>query len=517
MMNSKKRKWLSLAAVGAYLGILGLLMLAERSDPDASIQTFADALWYSLVTISTVGYGDLYPVTPAGRILGVVFILLSIGLLAFLIGFLIRLVTGSILPSIRLWLARKKKWYLFSCQNSAAYTLAQDLQAREPGCVLLFPHCADCTPPEQLQHLIYHGTLEAIAARKKDNLHICFLDEADPYAHALAALAAGHPVCCRTEFAPDVCPENLTLFHPYDCCAQRYWQDHGLKAQEQTLILIGDGKYAEALLTRGLLLNIFAPERTVSYHVFGNWDNYQRNHHRLAETVCLNGENADMDCLHFHQDAWNAVPALLASAHRIILCLDDPEENRDILSQIHRYFPVTGEIHLLSRTPLPGQTVFGTEDTIYTAQLVLREQLTGAARAMHQIYRDSCGGNAPEWEQLSEFLRQSNIAAAGHLLTKIRLLLSDDSICAITPENCLAAYARYRSCSPEQKEICRRIEHRRWMRFHSMYNWCYAPVRSNPAREHPLMLPYERLSPAEQVKDDYAWELLEQLAQQLSR
>ena len=515
--DPKKRGWLWAVCAGAYTAILALLTLAERDAPDASIQTMADAFWYSLVTMSTVGYGDLYPVTGPGKLLGVVFILFSFGLMAFLISCLIRIVTGRMLPSIQLWAVRNKAWYIFSCQNSAAFTLAADLAQQDPGCVLLFPPCADRTPPEQLPYLIYHESLEILAARKKDRCHICFMDEQDPYAQAVAALPCGHPVYCRTSFAPDVCPPNLTVFDPYDCCARRYWQDHGLKPEEQTVLLIGDGKYAEHLLTQGLLMNVYGDSRRITYHVFGSWENYLRNHHHLAAALCPDNSQTFSDQLLFHRAAWNENAGLLTAAHRIILCQDIPDSNVDILGQIHRYFPVTGEIHLLCSHDLPGYTVFGTQDTIFTVPLVFREQLNRTARALHSLYCSSAGGNAPGWEQLSEFLRQSNVAAASHLLTKIRILLEDDTIHAVTADNCLAAYDRYRSCSPKQKEVFRQIEHERWMRFHSVYNWRYAPVRNNAAREHPLMLPYEDLSPAEQKKDDLAWELLETVAVWLNK
>ena len=515
-MNSspcKNRKWL-LAFPAAYLAVLCLLTLTERSAPEASIRTFGDALWYSLVTMSTVGYGDLYPVTPPGRFLGAVFILLSLGLFAFLMGLLIRSVTGSLLPAIRLWRARGKTWYIFSCRNSAALALAKHLAHQESDSVLLFPADQGGVLTEQIPHLLYTGSPETVAAKKKEGCVICFMDDEDPYEQAVSALRTGHPVYCRTVFSPDVCPENLTLFNPYDCCAQRYWQDHGLKTRERTIVLIGDGKYAEDLLTRGLLLNIYGPDRKIAYHVFGNWDHYLRNHHRLSEILCPEGGDPDEDRLHFHQTDWNDDRMLLAMADRIILCRDNRQENMDILGQLHRYFPVSGEIHLLCSSSIPGFAVFGTQDTIYTPQLVLQSQMNRAARMLHRIYSEAYGTGATGWEQLSEFQRQSNIAAAGHLLTKLRILLEDDTICCITPDNCRAAYERYLCCSDAQKEAFRLIEHRRWMRFHSMYNWSYAPVRNNSAREHPLMLPYGYLTPEEQAKDDFAWELLNRLAGQ---
>jgi voltage-gated potassium channel len=60
-------------------GSIGVLM-AESSDPDANIRTASDALWWVYVSITTVGYGDRYPVTNLGRMVGVVTLTVGVGL-----------------------------------------------------------------------------------------------------------------------------------------------------------------------------------------------------------------------------------------------------------------------------------------------------------------------------------------------------------------------------------------------------------------------------------------------------
>jgi len=42
--------------------------LFERHAPHSNIHTLGEALWWSFVTVTTVGYGDFYPVTTGGRI-----------------------------------------------------------------------------------------------------------------------------------------------------------------------------------------------------------------------------------------------------------------------------------------------------------------------------------------------------------------------------------------------------------------------------------------------------------------
>jgi voltage-gated potassium channel len=60
----------------ASIGILA----AERGAGDENIRTASDALWWGYVTITTVGYGDHFPVTNEGRIVGVVLLTIGVGL-----------------------------------------------------------------------------------------------------------------------------------------------------------------------------------------------------------------------------------------------------------------------------------------------------------------------------------------------------------------------------------------------------------------------------------------------------
>ncbi len=79
----KKRTIILLVcALILYSILLGLLVWAESAYPETGIRDFGDALWYSLVTLTTVGYGDLYPITPLGRFLGAVIAILGIGMVA---------------------------------------------------------------------------------------------------------------------------------------------------------------------------------------------------------------------------------------------------------------------------------------------------------------------------------------------------------------------------------------------------------------------------------------------------
>ncbi len=71
-------------------GSLEMLNL-EQYAPGANITTGSDALWYVIVTISTVGYGDKYPVTNEGRFCGSLIIVIGVGIFGTFTGYLANL------------------------------------------------------------------------------------------------------------------------------------------------------------------------------------------------------------------------------------------------------------------------------------------------------------------------------------------------------------------------------------------------------------------------------------------
>lgn len=79
------------------LGILVLefgsfsMLLLERDVEGANITSASDALWWVVATMSTVGYGDQFPVTNAGRILGGAVIVIGVGIFGTFTGFLANL------------------------------------------------------------------------------------------------------------------------------------------------------------------------------------------------------------------------------------------------------------------------------------------------------------------------------------------------------------------------------------------------------------------------------------------
>jgi voltage-gated potassium channel len=63
-----------------------LILLSSLAMGYLEQKSFGDALWWSIVTTMTVGYGDISPTTPIGRIIAIILMLFGIGMIGMLTG-----------------------------------------------------------------------------------------------------------------------------------------------------------------------------------------------------------------------------------------------------------------------------------------------------------------------------------------------------------------------------------------------------------------------------------------------
>jgi voltage-gated potassium channel len=73
----------------------------EQGVPGANIVSAGDSIWWGLVTITTVGYGDQYPVGPGGRLVGALLLFAGIALFSVLTGFIANVFLAPIRPRRR--------------------------------------------------------------------------------------------------------------------------------------------------------------------------------------------------------------------------------------------------------------------------------------------------------------------------------------------------------------------------------------------------------------------------------
>ncbi|GAD79824.1 ion transporter [Vibrio ezurae] len=80
--NRRKGTFTIVASVSVLLVIFGAISILqfEKGLPDSNIHNASDALWWAFVTITTVGYGDYYPVSTFGRMVAAILMTAGVGL-----------------------------------------------------------------------------------------------------------------------------------------------------------------------------------------------------------------------------------------------------------------------------------------------------------------------------------------------------------------------------------------------------------------------------------------------------
>lgn len=83
-LHSRVATLIGVVTVLAIVVSAAAMVEAERDAPNGNIKSYPDALWWASTTVTTVGYGDRYPVTAAGRAVAVALMLVGIALLGVL-------------------------------------------------------------------------------------------------------------------------------------------------------------------------------------------------------------------------------------------------------------------------------------------------------------------------------------------------------------------------------------------------------------------------------------------------
>ena len=543
-MKKYRLRTILAGAACLYVLLLILLVLAERSAGDsAQIKGFGDAFWYSLVTLTTVGYGDLVPMTPAGRLIGILFSLMSLGIAALLIGILVSCLKEDIYPVLLFYRNRDRRWAVFAGDDEDAAKAAGNIGKAWPDAFLVtvgdnrnsssgMNRSAFSTGRNVEGILDFKARHGKPPASGKDAVFIlgkndaCNIELALRTDNFIAEKQIPCDICCRIREGKTLLPDSIRRFDEEEITARLFWMKYAVRSGEKRIIVIGPADAADSLLEFGLKVNILSPGQKLSYDVFcGNTD-FLLTHRGLGEvcgredgSLSVTVADESFDTVTFHAGNWREDAALLQSADRIVLCGEDLSANLAILDDLRISMGVHCPVYLRSAEAFgasvpEGVYIFGTPETVFTPEFMMEDGINRAARALHEIYRKKAGRDVPAFEDLSWFAKASNMAASGHLVPKLRILLGREDISGITAKDCSEAASVWKRLPQNDKTRYGLlwIEHIRWVRFHLMYNWRYAPVRDDEARLHPLLLPFAELGPGEQEKDAYAWEVLEKLA-----
>jgi voltage-gated potassium channel len=92
--------FITILLAGMVLSVASVMVLQfESGDPDANIQTGGDAIWWGIVTITTVGYGDRFPVTLLGRLTAIFVMIGGIGIIGALASILASMLVAPSEPA----------------------------------------------------------------------------------------------------------------------------------------------------------------------------------------------------------------------------------------------------------------------------------------------------------------------------------------------------------------------------------------------------------------------------------
>ena len=178
VLVSKRYEFLTLGIFVAIVIFISsvLIYTMEAQYANSSIHTLFEAFYWSIVTISTVGYGDIVPVSDEGRIVAVIVILSGVAVLAFTTSLFVSAFTEKIDEILEIKsvenVSKLKRFYLICGYDKVAVEVARKLSSHGYWIVVLDGNLSHINEAKKDGYLALHYNPGDVESYKKLNIDI---------------------------------------------------------------------------------------------------------------------------------------------------------------------------------------------------------------------------------------------------------------------------------------------------------------------------------------------------------
>jgi len=142
VITAKKFEFLTLFIFASIIIFVSsvLIYVMEANNPNSSIDTLFEAVYWSIVTISTVGFGDITPITPEGRVVAMFVIIAGIGVFSFTTSLIVTSFTEKLdeIKNLKLIddISKIEEFYLICGYEKVAKEVAIELSKKNKVIIL---------------------------------------------------------------------------------------------------------------------------------------------------------------------------------------------------------------------------------------------------------------------------------------------------------------------------------------------------------------------------------------------